>query len=189
MDRLAKNEASSRSEHPDLRVRDCTYDDYQAIADIYTESIQAGTVTFDTHSPTAEDIDNQIEGFNDREAILVLERETDVIGWAIIKRYSDRTGYRVCCEKSVYLRMSETGRGYGSLLQRAVLDRCRHYGYHHIVSKIVAANQGSIEFNRRFGFEVVGVQKEVGYLEGTWLDVVIMQLVLEDVPPYRPELG
>ena len=170
-------------------VRDCTNDDYQAIADIYTESIQAGAITFDTQFPTAKDIEEQIEGFNDRETILVLERGTDIIGWSSIRRYSDRTGYRVCCEKAVYLRISETGRGYGSVLQRAVLDRCRHYGYHHIVSRIAAANRGSIDLNQRFGFEVVGVQKEIGYLEGAWLDVVIMQLVLEDVPPYRPELG
>ena len=41
-------------------------------------------------------------------------------------------------------------------------------------------NVASIEYNKRLGYEVVGVQKEIGIIDCRWQDVVIMQLVLDD---------
>jgi phosphinothricin acetyltransferase len=68
------------------------------------------------------------------------------------------------------------------MLKRALLDRARAWGYHHLVAKIVADNVASLEYNRRFGYTVVGTQREVGYIDGAWRDVTIMQLILAGVP-------
>lgn len=171
-----------------LLLRDCTLADAAAIADIYNESIRDGSATMDNEEKTAADICRWVRGFNDREAILVLERDTRVIGWGIIKRYSDRIGYRVCCETSVYLRSDEVRKGYGSRMKRALIERCRQFGYHHLVAKIFAKNKGSIAYNERLGYEIVGIQREIGFRNGKWQDVVIMQLILADVPPYHPEI-
>ncbi len=45
----------------------------------------------------------------------------------------------------------------------------------------------SIEYNLRFGYEVVGIQREIGFKNGHWQDVAVLQLVLDDVPPVIPE--
>jgi phosphinothricin acetyltransferase len=101
-----------------------------------------------------------------------------VLGFSRLFRYSDRAGYRTTGETSVYVRRGLVRRGYGSLLKRAIIDRARELGYHHLVAKITTNNTASIEYNRRFGYTDVGVQREVGWVDGQWRDVLIMQLVL-----------
>ncbi|RMI06650.1 MAG: N-acetyltransferase family protein [Calditrichaeota bacterium] len=170
-----------------VRIRDATPEDAPVIADIYNESIAAGDATMDDDPKTPEYFRQLMAGFNKREAILVMEVEGKVIGWGIIKRYSDRSGYRFCCETSVYLYRSQVGKGYGTRLKKALIERCREYGYHHLVAKIFADNRASIEYNRKLGYEMVGIQKEIGFKNGHWQDIAIMQLVLKDVPPEIPE--
>lgn len=170
-------------------IRDYTLSDAPMVAQIYNEHIKAGVSSMDTVLKTTEDIAAMMNHFNDRETILILERDGDILGWGIIKRYSDRIGYRVCCETSVYLRGDQLRQGHGSRMKKALIARCKEYGYHHLVAKIFAVNTGSIEYNKRLGYEVVGRQKEIGYRDGKWQDIVIMQLILNDVPPHRPDLG
>jgi len=170
-------------------IRDCGPEDAPAIAAIYNEHIRAGVSTMDTEEKTVAGMAKLMAEFNDRETILILANDTEIRGWGIIKRYSDRIGYRVCCETSVYLRGDQVRKGYGTRMKKALIARCKEWGYHHLVAKIFAVNSGSIEYNKRLGYEVVGRQREIGYRDGKWQDVVIMQLILDDVPPYRPELG
>ena len=66
---------------------------------------------------SADDLRRLTDKFNDRETILIAEGDNRILGWGMIKRYSDRLGYRVCCEISIYPSLSETGKGYGGLLQ------------------------------------------------------------------------
>ena len=169
-----------------MQVRRFSPSDFQAIANIYNESVAQGGITMDRHFYNAEDIRQWTEKFCDRETILIAEQDHSIIGWTIIKRYSDRLGYCVACETSTYLSLSETGKGYGSILQAALLKQVINFGYHHIVAKILTSNPDSIRFHQRFGFEVIGTQKEIGYYQGNWYDVAILQLVLPDVPPFCP---
>ncbi|NEP09797.1 MAG: N-acetyltransferase [Symploca sp. SIO2C1] len=161
-----------------LTIRLAEPKDYGAIASIYNEAIAYGGITMDTQFYTAQDIQAIVQKMNHREALFVAELPEKTIGWGIIKRYSDRLGYQVCCETSIYLTFSKIGKGYGKALQQVLIKKVANYGYHHIVAKILAANQGSIRFHQQFGFEIVGIQKEIGFMNGTWHDVVIMQYIL-----------
>lgn len=166
-----------------LTLRDCTLADADTIASIYNDYVRSGGSTMDTEEKTRSDIERQIQQFSDRETILVLEEEGLFVGWGIIKRYSDRVGYRFTCETSVYLHRERIGQGYGTTLKKAVIERCKQYGYHHLVAKIFASNLASIEYNKKLGYDVVGRQREIGFRDGKWQDVVIMQLLLDDVQP------
>lgn len=167
-----------------VQIRACIPADYAAIAAIYNEAIATGSITFDTHPFEAPDIQAWVDKFCDRECLLVIERQQRILGWGIVKQYSDRPGYRVCCETSIYLTFAEKSQGLGKMLQTALLQKVAELGYHHVVVKIVATNDGSIAFHQSFGFEMVGVQKEVGHVADRWQDVAIMQLILPQVPPY-----
>ena len=68
-------------------------------------------------------------------------------------------------------------------MKKLLIEVCKELKYHTLVAKIWASNTASIEYNRKQGYEIVGTQKEVGYLNGKWVDVTSMQLVLKDVPP------
>ncbi len=170
----------------ELELRDATPEDATAIAEIYNASIAAGGATMDQELKSAEQFQHQMAAFSPREVILLLERGDDVLGWGIIKKYSDRMGYRFACETAVYLRRDLTGRGLGTRIKLALIERCRRYGYHHLVAKIFADNVASVEYNKKLGYEVVGIQKEIGYTSGRWQDIVVLQLVLSDVPPEIP---
>jgi phosphinothricin acetyltransferase len=161
-------------------IRDATPADAAIIAAIYNESIVANDSTMDDIPNTPADIRQQMAHFNNREVFLVLEEEGEVLGWGIIKRYSNRPGYRFCCETAVYIRRGLMRRGYGSRIEQALIDRCRQFGYHHLVAKIWATNIGSIKMHERFGYEIVGTQREIGFKNGQWQDVTIMQCILGD---------
>ena len=165
-----------------LSIRPCHPSDYQAIADIYNESIVEGRSTMDIHPVGPEKFRDIHENLDDREVLLVAETDRP-IGWGAVRKYSDRYGYRVCCETSIYLTLSELGKGYGSILQEELIQRLTGFQYRHVVAKIMAINLESIQFHRKFGFEMVGIQKEIGYFNDRWHDVAIMQLVLPHVLP------
>jgi len=168
---------------PRTIVRDATPADAPAIAEIHSQSIAAGGATMEEGKRSAEDIVRQLAAFDRREALLVLEEGGEVVGWGLIKKYSPRPGYRFACETAVYVRRDHLGRGIGSRIKRALVERCNELGYHHLVAKIFADNVASIEYNKNLGYEVVGKQREVGFKEGRWCDVVILQLILDDVAP------
>ena len=128
---------------------------------------------------SADSIAAWVKKMNDREGLYVLKKEDYTVGWGIIKRYSDREGYRLTCETAVYLRSSELRKGYGSYLKKKLMDKCAEMGYHHLVAKIWATNTASIIYNERLGYEIVGRQREIGLYNGEWIDVVIMQYIFD----------
>lgn len=81
-----------------------------------------------------------------------------------------------------FLERSLVGRGLGKPLQQELLNRAVALGYHHVVAKIWADNAGSIRFHERFGYEMVGVQREIGWVGGKWRDVAIMQKIFRETP-------
>ncbi len=100
-----------------------------------------------------------------------------VVGWGQLKPYSDRPGYRFAAEVSIFLRRDQRGRGHGRRLLEALLERADAGGLHHLVAKIQHHNRGSLALFERAGFEVVGVQREIGLQGGRWIDVAILQRI------------
>lgn len=163
----------------DLKIIIAVKDDYAAIANIYNEYIKGGGATMDEVLKTESDIANWVTNFNDRERLFVLKNEGTTIGWGIIKKYSDRTGYRTTCETAIYLTASEKGKGYGTFLKKYLMQICKELGYRHLVAKILGGNAVSIAYNQKLGYTIVGTQKEVGFRDGQWQDVVIMQYLIK----------
>lgn len=163
-------------------VRTFTKEDLAEITLIYNQHIADGNSTLDGYSYSVEKMQLIVNNFNSRETILVAEKQKKVIGWGSIKLYSDRFGYRVCCETSIYFNFQEIGKGYGKILFSELLDKVKELQYHHVVAKILVCNPKSIQFHQKFGFEIVGIQKEIGFSQGKWQDIVIMQLIFPDIP-------
>ncbi|CAM2009177.1 N-acetyltransferase [Acanthopleuribacter pedis] len=166
-------------------LRDAAAEDAAAVAEIYNQAVRRGGATMDTVEKTEAVIQAQLRRLDAREFLLVLEGKGVMLGWGAIKRYSDREGYRFACETSVYIHIAYLRRGYGSLVKRALIARSRRLGYRHLVAKVFAENQASIDCNLKLGFEVVGTQKQIGFMGGRWHDVVIMQFI----QPHEPEAG
>lgn len=152
--------------------------DAPVISEILNENILLGNVTLWERTFSTEEIAGILEGFSAREKAYLLLRENQVIGWGWIRKYHEKEGYAFTCETSVFLRPSFVNRGFGSPFKRFILEQCRVLGYHHVHAKIMASNSISIAYNLKLGYTVVGTQKEIGYRNGKWIDVVIMQKLL-----------
>jgi phosphinothricin acetyltransferase len=72
----------------------------------------------------------------------------------------------------------QRGRGVGRLLLEDLVRRATEHGFHAIIARIVGENEASIALHRSCGFELVGVEREVGRKHRKWLDVVELQLLL-----------
>jgi L-amino acid N-acyltransferase len=159
-------------------IRPATLDDCEVIASINNEHIAEGLSSMETEPKSVLHFEKLMKNFNDRELIQCMVLDNEVIGWGIIKRYSDREGYSTACETTIYLRSNQVRKGFGTEMKLSLIEKCKELGYHHLVAKIFSTNIASIAYNRKLGYEVVGVQKEIGNINGKWLDVTIMQLIL-----------
>jgi L-amino acid N-acyltransferase len=159
-----------------FRIADIT--DSQSVQEIYNDHIIRGNSTMDLQPKTLAEIEGWFKALQERELIVLLEDYKKVLGWGIIKKYSDRQGYDKACETAIYLRPDETRKGYGSKMKHWLIDKCRELEYHHLVAKIFSTNTASIEYNKKLGYEIVGTQKEIGFINGNWQDVTIMQLLI-----------
>jgi len=162
-----------------IEILEANKKDFQLIAEIYNEYISLGTVTMDETLKSASDIAEWVNKFHDREKLYVLKENFKTIGWGIIKRYSDREGYRFTCETTVYLTANKLGKGYGTLMKKYIISACKKLNYKHLVAKIFANNKSSISYNEKLGYTIVGTQKAVGFKNNNWQNIVIMQYIIK----------
>ncbi|MBN2076343.1 MAG: N-acetyltransferase [Dehalococcoidales bacterium] len=163
-----------------LIIRPAMYDDLTAITDIYNEAILTTDATFDTETKTVESQKEWFDSHDSRNPIIVAENEDTVIGWASLSKWSDRFAYSETAEISVYVKDGYRGQGTGRQLIERIIKAGEETGLHTIISRITAGNDGSIYLHEKFGFEHIGVMKEVGYKSGKLLDVVLMQKIYTD---------
>ena len=161
-----------------IEVREAHPEDTDAIAAIYTESILARDSTMVMDPVSGAEMLERLTRLDPRESLLVAHQGESIIGWGIVKFYSERPGYRLACETSVFLRRDHVGQGIGSLVQKHLMACARDAEFHHVLVRIWAQNESSIAMHRKFGFTVVGTQQEIGEMDGRWIDVTIMQCLL-----------
>jgi phosphinothricin acetyltransferase len=64
------------------------------------------------------------------------------------------------------------------MLLPPLIATARRRGLHVIIAAIDAQNEASVRLHASFGFQQVGLFREVGHKFGRWLDVLYMQLVV-----------
>jgi phosphinothricin acetyltransferase len=170
-------DATARDNDP-VQVREARKKDAAAIARVYNHYVETGHATFDTARWTTDRVVNLIDG-PAPEQWLVAAQKNVVIGWASVRPYSLRHGYRFTCETAIYVGTEAIGRGVGDKLQTRLEEHCRQCGIHHAVAKVIADNDRSMAFHYRYGYELVGIQKEVGHMDGKWIDVAILQRIFD----------
>ena len=105
---------------------------------------------------------------------LVAEAGGEIVGFAYAAAYRARPAYRFTIEGSVYVAEGLTGRGIGSALLGELIVRCERGPWRQMLAVVGdGANAGSIALHRRFGFELVGTLRSVGFKFGRWVDTPI----------------
>lgn len=163
-----------------MQIRDATPGDIVAVQAIYAHHVRHGLGTFETAPPSVEEMQRryaQVTG--DGFPYLVAEEPGRMLGYAYANHFRTRAAYRHTVEDSIYIAADAMGRGVGTALLDALIQRCAALGLRQMLAVIGdSGNAGSIGVHRRCGFEHTGVMKAVGRKFDRWVDVVIMQRAL-----------
>jgi L-amino acid N-acyltransferase len=166
-----------------VRTRLAQLGDAEAIASIYNAAVDT-PLNFDLRPRS---IDEQTAWLRERSgayaAIVAVDDDGDVVGFASLSPYRTRPAYSTTVEDSVYVRADQRGRGVGRFLLDELLAVATRHGFHTIIARVVGGNEPSIALHRAAGFEVVGTEREVGRKFRRWLDVVILQLLVTSGDP------
>lgn len=163
-------------ESSDAIIRRANENDIDHVIKIITNYL--GNATLALNPPTYGEVWARISNSDPRTGIWVMELEGNVIGYGEIKKFSPKEGYRYTGETSVFLLPFFQNRGLGTKLKEFIVEKSRALGYHSLIAKIFAKNQVSIHYNKNMGYRIVGYLQEAGKVNGSWIEICIMQLIL-----------
>ncbi|HEY5665503.1 MAG TPA: GNAT family N-acetyltransferase [Gammaproteobacteria bacterium] len=169
----------SRSADPRVVIRRARLADAERLATIYNEAVMDTTATFDIEPKSVDDRRGWLAARGDRHPVLVAELDGTVVGYASLTRWSARSAYDDSAETGVYVHSSHRGLGLGRRLYDEIIGEARQLRFHTLIARVTAESAASIRLNEAAGFVVVGTMREVGRKFGRWLDVVIMQKMLD----------
>ncbi|MDA8341280.1 MAG: GNAT family N-acetyltransferase [Actinomycetota bacterium] len=162
-----------------MHVRAAAVADAEAIRTIYNLAVATSTATFDLVPRSEADQAAWMEAHQGAYTAVVAEDgDGRVAGYASISPYRDRAAYRTTVEDSVYVDASARRAGVGRALLEELLTRATAHGFHSVIARVGETNEPSIGLHRGCGFDVVGVEREVGRKFGRWLDVTVLQRML-----------
>jgi phosphinothricin acetyltransferase len=172
-------------------IRDATPADLPAINAIYNALIPTHTVTWTEEPATLQHHQEWFEGQRGLELpVLVADEAGEVAGFTAYEHFRGEgkwPGYRATMELSIHVRQDRWGRGVGRALLEALVERARSAGVHVLVAAIDGENEASLRFHERLGFVEVARMPQVGQKFGRWLDLVLMQRVMDERPhPQAP---
>ncbi|HSC21713.1 MAG TPA: GNAT family N-acetyltransferase [Solirubrobacterales bacterium] len=160
--------------------------DAAACAAIYAPHVEESPVSFEERAPDAGEMAARIERYGAGHAWLVAEREGKVSGYAYATAFNERPAYRWSTSVSVYVAEEARGEGVGRALYEALFDRLHERGFRMACAGITLPNEASVGLHERLGFELVGVNREIGWKQGAWRDVGWYQLELSPAAPGAP---
>lgn len=153
-------------------------DDAESIRDIYNLEVTSSTSTFDLVPRTLEEQQAWLADRSGAHAVIVADRGGEVLGFASLSPYRDRPAYNTTVECSVYVHHDHRRTGVGRTLLDELIRLATDHGFHSIMARVVGHHEASIALHDAAGFELVGIEREIGRKFGRWLDVVLLQRML-----------
>jgi phosphinothricin acetyltransferase len=163
----------------EIQIRPYQTEDAAEILEIINYNILNSTALYDYEPRTLE---NQIAIFQDKLdkgfPVLVAISNKSVVGFGYYSEFRFREAYKFTVEHSVYAHPNLIGKGIGKLILDNLIHLAKAQKLHTMIGVIDSENQSSIEFHKKFGFEIAGTIKESGYKFNRWLHSIFMQKML-----------
>ncbi|MEM8874786.1 MAG: GNAT family N-acetyltransferase [Planctomycetota bacterium] len=155
----------------DVKIRPATASDLGAITELRNHYIRTTTAIY-TDKPAEEmDLWQRLKTANaDRHPLIVAVDHGKVLGYASLSPFDPKPGFATTVEDSIYVAPTHAGQGLGSALMADLIRRAEKAGHHMVYAQIDSQMHASRRLHERFGFEQVGVLKEVGRKFGKWCD-------------------
>jgi len=174
-----------------MRIRLAEVADAEAIRSIYNVEVLESTNTFDMAPRTKSEQEAWILRHSGVHPAIVAAEAPDsgvaglvgangeiILGFGSLSAFRERSGYSATAEDSLYVDRAQRGRGVGRALLAELLVLASAHGFHSVIARIAGHNETSIGLHEAAGFELVGVEREVGRKHRQWLDVVELQRLL-----------
>lgn len=163
----------------EIKIRPYQIEDTPILLEIINYNILNSTALYDYEPRTLE---NQVAILEEKLSkgfpiIVATENET-VVGFGYYSEFRFREAYKFTVEHSVYAHPNHLGKGIGKSILENLILLAKAQKLHTMIGVIDAENQSSIEFHKKFGFEIAGTIKESGFKFNRWLHSVFMQKML-----------
>ena len=165
-----------------FELRDAEVADLPHVREIYNHYVLNSTVTFDEKPMSLATLRKKFEhvrklGF---PFLVATSPSGQILGYAYVTPWKEKAAYRYTVENSIYLGPASTGKGLGTVLLKALIDRSKAAGIKEIIAVIADRGaEASIELHRRYGFKEIGHMGRVGFKFDRWLGTVLMQKSLK----------
>jgi phosphinothricin acetyltransferase len=173
----------------DYRVRAATEADAARICLIYNQGIEDRLATLETELRTPDERRQWLAARSPRHPVIVADvaqpaatgqagGDPALAAWGSLNVFNARECYRHVADISVYVERGWRGRGVGRVVLARLIDLGREHRFHKLVLSAFPFNQVGVALYDKLGFRTVGVYKEQGLLDGTWVDTIIMERLL-----------
>ena len=154
--RKAKQKPEAPS--PEIEIRSANFSDLPAVKDIYNYFIRNTVITFDDKPLELSywsDLHQMLEKYE--LPFLVMTRGPEVIGFAYVQPWRQRSGYLKVVENSIYLSAPATGKKLGTRLLGELLSASKRAGIKEVIAVIAdRGTDASIALHKKHGFTEQG---------------------------------
>ncbi|MBJ7539417.1 GNAT family N-acetyltransferase [Marinomonas transparens] len=156
-----------------VQIRQAVIEDLKQLTDIYNHYIINTATTFDIEPYTVERRKVWFTQFapTGRYRLLVAEQDGEVLGYACSGPFKAKQAYETSVEVSIYLKSMVKGRGLGTALYMTLFELLAEEDVHRAYAGVTQPNEASNIIHQKFGFESVGIYREVGRKLGQYWDV------------------
>ena len=161
-----------------VNIRAAELKDCFAICEIYNFYIQNSVVTFDEQIMQLHQWEEKLEYLNKQKLpFIIAETETgEILGFAYVAPWRQKSAYRRTVEDSIYLRAAATGKRIGTKLIQELLALSKQAGVKEVVAVISDSGaESSVRLHEQFGFKKQGHLAKVGFKFDRWLGTILMQ--------------
>lgn len=161
-------------------VRDAKVEDVSYITKIYNQGIEDRIATLETQLRTEEERKNWLLDKDERHKVLAIENdEKEVLGWASLNVFNSRCAYSGVVDFSIYIERTARGKGIGKILLNKLIETAKANGFHKMILAALSYNEMGKKLYKSVGFREVGIYKEQGILDGKFIDVTLMEKILQ----------
>ena len=161
-----------------VSLRPAESKDCFAICEIYNFYIKNSVVTFDEQTMALQQWEEKLDYLNKQKLpFIVAQTETgEILGFAYVAPWRQKSAYRKTVEDSIYLRAASTGKRIGTKLLEELLYLSKQAGIKEVVAVISDSGaESSVRLHEQFGFKKQGHLAKVGFKFDRWLGTILMQ--------------
>ena len=152
-------------------IRFAAETDATQVLDIYAAIVENTAISFEEAPPSRPEMASRIRSTLERYPWLTCEEAGRVLGYAYATVFRSQPAYQWAVEVSAYVRPEVQRRGVANALYTSLFGILRIQGFINALAGITLPNDASVALHERFGFEPVGVLKDVGFKLMRWHDV------------------